>query len=104
MAVDRSDVDSDGIDEQVLAMRGQGRSFARIAAAVGLDKASQANVAFNRALRRQSPEEQEEIRSKENARLDRLAASVQSDEALSEADAERRLATVERLRARLMRD
>jgi len=103
-APDRLESDKQAVDDQVLVMRGQGRSFGRIAEAVGLTRASQANAAFNRALRRRPAKEMAAIRSEENSRLDRLAASVRSDGSQSEADLERRLGVVEKLRARLMRD
>lgn len=104
MTVDRPDSDTDSVDEQVLVLRGQGRSFRRIADTLGLGKASEANRAFNRALRRHSPDKRASIRSQENARLDHMAASVRADESLSTADADKRLRVVERLRTRLMSD
>ncbi len=57
-------------DGEVLALREQGRSFASIARALGLEGASPANAAFNRALRRLPPSDQETLRSHEMARLD----------------------------------
>lgn len=61
-----------------------------------------ANRAFNRALRLQSPAKQSAIRARESERLDRLAEAVRNNAELDEADAEKRLRTIEQLRARLV--
>ena len=57
-------------DSAVLALREQGRSFAGIARALGLEGPIQANAAFVMALRRLPAAEQEDLRGHELARLD----------------------------------
>ncbi len=92
------------IDEQALVLRRQSKGFGKIAAALGLSRANDANEAFNRALRRRPPEEQATIRSEENDRLDRLRTAVTADSERTKEEVEKRLHAIERLRARLMRD
>ncbi len=64
--------DSAERDAEVLVLRESGRSFASIARSLGFDGASPANAAFNQALRRLPPSEQESLRGHEMARLDAL--------------------------------
>ena len=91
-------------DEEALVLRMQGRAFGTIAKTLGMDRAAEANLAFNRALRRRPAEVQDVIRVEENSRLDRLAISVRTDDALNEDETAKRLHTIEVLRARLMTD
>lgn len=88
-------------DDEVLALREQGRSFASIARALGFDGASPANAAFNRALRRLPPSDQESSRSREMARLDVLGERLRQRQDLDEAEMARRTRTLERLRKKL---
>lgn len=99
MAIEMTD-----IDDQALILRGQSKGFGKIAEALGLKKPSEANEAFNRALRRRPPEEQATIRTEENRRLDRLANAVKADESRTKEDVDKRMKAIERLRARLMAD
>ena len=92
------------IDEQALTLRNQSKGFGKIAEALGLRRPSDANEAFNRALRRRPPEEQATIRGEENRRLNRLAGAIKADESRSQEDIDRRMRAVDRLRARLMAD
>ena len=89
-------------DEQVLALRRQGLSFAAIARDLDIDRAITANRAFNRALRTRPAAEQEVVRAEENRRLDALAARVRSRAGLTPEDVERKLRNIERLRSQLM--
>jgi hypothetical protein len=88
-------------DGEVLALREQGRSFASIARALGLEGASPANAAFNRALRRLPPSDQETLRSHEMARLDALGERLRRRQDLDEAEMARRGRSLERLRKKL---
>lgn len=97
-------IESTEADEQVLALRTESKSFAKIAGSLGLARANDANEAFNRALRRRPLEEQATIRAAENARLDRLQRAVTADKNRTKEDIDRRLRAVERLRARLLSD
>lgn len=92
------------IDDQALALRRESKGFGRIAETLGFLRANDANEAFNRALRRQTPEEQATIRSEENGRLDRLRDAVASDTKRTKEEIAKRLRAIERLRGRLMSD
>jgi len=92
----------DVVDEQVLTLRDQGRSFAGIARELGLGSAVDANAAFNRALRRHPPEEQAVLRRGELERLDALGERVRSREGISEEDSAHKLRGIERLRQELL--
>jgi hypothetical protein len=96
--------DTQGRDDEVLALRGQGKSFAGIAKALGFNRPSQANQAFNRALRRRPAFEQDGLRQRELGRLDALIVGVKANGELAPDEVARRLRTVERLRAKLLAD
>ncbi|MEW6153849.1 MAG: hypothetical protein AB1673_07660 [Actinomycetota bacterium] len=97
MAPDKTD-----IDEQALELRGKSKGFGKISEALGLPRPNDANEAFNRALRRRSPDEQVKIRQQENARLDLLARSVSADSVRTQDEIDKRLRAIDRLRNRLM--
>jgi hypothetical protein len=87
-----------GRDAKVLAFRKQGRSFVQIAALLEFRSAGEAVTAYQRALRRRSPEEQATFRAAERERFDAMANSIRADKALSAAESSTRLARVKRLR------
>jgi len=89
-------------DDKALELREAGRSFAGIARVLGLDGTLQANAAFNRALRRRPPTEQETLRSHEMARLDALGERVRQREDLDEVEMARRMRSLDRLRKTLL--
>lgn len=89
-------------DERVLELRSKRRSFAAIARIVGYERAGQVPAAFNRALRRRPPQEQEVLRQAESARLDAMAQRVRENKELSAEDAARKLDIVDQLRTRLL--
>jgi hypothetical protein len=91
-------------DQEALELRRRGRAFGTIAAELGMDRSSDANLAFNRALRRQPAVAREQIRADENRRLDRMADAVRANAALTEGEATKRLRAIDLLRARLMAD
>jgi hypothetical protein len=93
--------DSNERDDEVLALRERGRSFASIARDLGFEGASPANAAFNRALRRLTPSDQESSRKREMARLDALGERLRQRQDLDEAEMARRARTLERLRKKL---
>ena len=88
-------------DEHALALRDEGRSFARIAEILGLDNAHAANAAFNRALRRRPKAQQEWLRSREMMRLDAVASRVRQRDDLSVPEVIRRLRGVKQQRKTL---
>src|SRR3954468_5156287 len=67
-------------DAQALALRGEGRSFAHVARALGFEKSRDANLAFNRALRRLPAKARTKVRKEEGQRLDALAAKAKASE------------------------
>jgi hypothetical protein len=79
------------LDEQALTLRDEGRSFAGIAWLVGLDSASAANAAFNRALRLRPESDRAWLRSREIVRLEALATRVRGRDDLSVEEVVRRL-------------
>ena len=88
-------------DSAVLALREQGRSFASIARALGLEGPTQANAAFVMALRNLPAAEQESLRSHELARLDALGERLRQRNDLDETELARRTRSLDRLRKRL---
>ena len=101
---DTTSTDAMTNDERALELRRQGRSLKKIAGELGLERPMQANAAFNRALRRRTVEEQAEIRAEENGRLNALGDAVRRNSKLTQEDVDRRLRTIDRLRAVLMSD
>ena len=95
-------IEEASIDEQALTLRSQSRGFGKIAEALGLSRASDANEAFNRALRCRPPDQRATLRAEENHRLDLLAGAVKADATRSKEDVDKRMKAVERLRSRLM--
>ena len=89
-------------DREVLDLRRKGRSFSSIARELSLERAVDANEAFNRALRRCPDREHKEIVAEELRRLERLesAGPPEGDEAA----AKKRERAIKGLRARLLRD
>lgn len=96
--------ESTELDEQALDLRRQSKGFGTIAHVLGLSRPSDANEAFNRALRRRSSEEQAVIRSEENGRLDQLREAVSNDTNRTGEEIAKRQRAIDRLRARLMND
>jgi len=96
--------DTPARDDKALELRVRGKSFVAIAKTLGYERANQANEAFNRALRRKPAAEQKELRGQELSRLDAMADGVKATEGLQPKDVDRRLRTVERLRAMLLAD
>jgi len=89
------------LDEQALLLRDQGRSFTGIAQVLDLAGAVEANIAFNRALRRRSSTEQAGLRSREVARLDALGERLRNRPDVSEEVLARQLHGIQRLRKSL---
>ena len=96
--------ESAGVDQQALTLRSQGKSFAAIAEALGLERGAEANRAFVRALRREPSDRRKTIRSEESRRLDRMAERVRANGSLSAEVTDKRLRAIERLRTSMMAD
>jgi hypothetical protein len=99
----RSTDDTSAADENALRLRASGKSFGAIAKELGYDRAHHANEAFNRALRRKSPQERTSLREDELARLDAMADGVRARK-LTPKDVARQLRAVDQLRALLLAD
>jgi hypothetical protein len=89
-------------DDEVLALRGKGQSFVRIARDLGLGRGADATAAFNRAIRRRPSDEQRVLRQDESSRLDTLAKQVEQNTDLSAEDKARRLGVIDGLRRVLL--
>lgn len=96
-----SDV-SESVDSEVLRLRSQGRSFARISRELGLERALDAQRAFQRAVRSLQAEEGGRVRGEEASRLDRLADRVRTDETKSDLDRARQLKAIDRMRSQIL--
>jgi DNA-binding transcriptional MerR regulator len=88
-------------DDQVLALRDQGRPFTDIAKLLKLDGPGTALESFNRALRQRPKSEQERLRAREMERLDALAAQLRSRSDLSGEEIVRRMRGVKQQRKTL---
>lgn len=86
-------------DRNALDLRVKGRSFSFIARELEFSRAVDANEAFNRALRRCSDAERDQVVATELKRLDALA-SVDADDK----NADRRARAIKGLRERLLRE
>jgi hypothetical protein len=86
-------------DEQALAFRKEGRSFGKIATLLGFENSRDAVTAYRRAADLRPAAEQAKLRATEQKRFDAMAEAVRADKAITKADATKRLARIERLRA-----
>jgi hypothetical protein len=89
---------SETVDQKVLRLRGEGQPYARISRDLGLERAADAQKAFQRELRRLPASDAKRVRAEEMSRLDRLAERVRGDAKQNEMDRARRLKTIERMR------
>ena len=92
-------ITDDDVDDQVLEMRSQGRSFKKIAKVLGFDSTSGPIKAFNRSLRRRPTEEQASLLAQELDRLQTLEQQVRADTTTPREEVDRRLRAVTRIRA-----
>ncbi|HYA43990.1 MAG TPA: hypothetical protein VED59_00165 [Acidimicrobiales bacterium] len=86
------------IDADALALREDGRSFAAIAQALGLKRATDARQAFIRGLRSRPEHERKLIVARELERLDVLEARVRTRDAQDPDKLKRRLVALAALR------
>jgi hypothetical protein len=92
-------VDEGTVGDRVVALRSEGRSFASIAKAVGLERSMDAFTTFVDEVAQRSPAEQVRLRAEENSRLDTLEERTRGRTEASELD--RKLAIIVQLRERL---
>ena len=87
------------VDEEVVSRRGRGDSYAAVASAVGLKRATDAHAAFVRVLRSRPEAERAALAQRESARLDQLEQRIRSrDGAGDPVKLERRLTALGALR------
>jgi hypothetical protein len=87
------------LEDRVVALRSEGKSFASIATEVGIDRGIEVFAVFAAAVARRPPDEQERLRAEENVRLDTLERRV--NRRPDELDRRRKLASIAKLRKRL---
>lgn len=92
--------DLDG-DDQVLALRESGTSFAAIARKLGMAKAVDAQAAFLRVVRSQPEKERRATVKRESERLDDLEKRTREEHGQDPERAQRRLQAVEKMRRAL---
>jgi len=86
------------LDEEVVALREKGRSYASVANALGIKRALEAHAAFMRALRARTGEEKALIIVRVSGRLDHLETRIRERDASEPEKLERRLIALEKLR------
>jgi AraC-like DNA-binding protein len=94
----------DELDQKVLVLRQKGQAYAKISRDLGLERASEAQQAFQRAVRRLPEEDAKHVRDEEVTRLDRFAERVRADTSRNDMDRARQLKTIERMRTQLYED
>ena len=95
----REQNEEQGRDEQALAFRKEGRSFGKIATLLGFENSRDAVTAYRRAADLRPAAERATLRATEKKRFDAMARAVRADTDLTKADAAKRLARIETLRA-----
>src|SRR6266404_5066415 len=91
------DTDTPERDAKALELRSKGRSFAQVARKLGYPKARDANLAFNRALRRLPAADRDATRQAEGERLDSLVTRINGASDLTPETVTRQLRVVDRL-------
>jgi hypothetical protein len=90
------------IDEEVVSLRERGKSYAAVASALGLKRATDAHNAFVRALRSRPEAERAALSSRESQRLDQLEQRIRTRDGAGDATKlERRLFALGVLREKL---
>ncbi|MGH9046587.1 MAG: hypothetical protein ACRDVW_04655 [Acidimicrobiales bacterium] len=90
-------------DREALELREGGASYSSIARQLELRRATDAHLAFIRALRSSSDEDRQRLTENEQLRLDQLETRIRDRDAAQPEKVERRLAAVGQLRAALER-
>lgn len=87
------------VGEKVIALRSEGKSFAAIAKAVGVERSLEAFGLYVEAVTHRPPAEQTKLRAQENKRLDVLERRTRDTADPTARD--RKLASIRKLRQRL---
>jgi hypothetical protein len=85
-------------DEEALALRDSGHSYAAVARSLGFKRAIDARGAFLRALRHREGEEKTSLIQRESARLDKLETRIRTRDADDPEKMERRLVALAKMR------
>jgi hypothetical protein len=85
-------------DEEALALRDTGKSYAAVASALGFKRAVEAQAAFIRALRRRPDDERARLTQRESERLDKTEVRIRDRDATEPDKMTRRLEALENLR------
>ncbi len=86
------------LEDQALSLREEGRSYAAVAQALGMERSLDAQAAFLRALRRLDPELRGAASSRELERLDQLEARIRARDQNEPDKMARRLGALDKLR------
>jgi hypothetical protein len=90
-----------GSDEQVLALRDSGKTYAAVASSLGFERSVDAQAAFLRALRQCESEERGRLAQRESDRLDQLETRIRTRDAAEPEKLERGLLALAKLREKL---
>ena len=90
-----------GSDEQALALRDSGKTYAAVASSLGFKRSVDAQAAFLRALRQQQGDERARLVQRESDRLDTLDTRIRTRDAADPEKMERRLLALSKLREKL---
>lgn len=85
-------------DEEALALRESGKTFAAIAKSCGFKRANEAHGAFLRALRKREGDDRADLVRREAVRLDELEARIRTRDADDVERMERRLTALAKMR------
>ena len=88
-------------DEQALALRDSGQTYAAVARSVGFKRAVDAQAAFLRAMRQREGDERNLLIQRESVRLDELEARIRTRDAADPVKMERRLTALANMRQML---
>jgi electron transfer flavoprotein alpha/beta subunit len=85
-------------DEEALALRESGKTFAAIARSVGFNRANEAHGAFLRALRKREGDDRAGLVQREAGRLDELETRIRTRDAGDQVRMDRRLTALAKMR------
>jgi|ERR1700722_1188019 hypothetical protein len=86
------------LDQEVVVLREQGQSYSAVARSLGIKRATDAQHAFLRVMRRLPDAERKALYQRESDRLDQLEARIRSRDAAEPEKLERHLVALGALR------
>jgi hypothetical protein len=90
------------LDEEVVVLREQGQSYSAVARTLGIRRATDAQAAFVRAMRKLPEQERKALYKRESERLDQLEARIRSRDAQQPDKMERHLTALGALRESML--